>query len=128
MRRPYRTETAVNPGAGVVQGSAENTVKAPGAGGAGNFIGVYAFEANAPKEAGDEVGIVLSGVAQVLAGGAVNAGKKAVLKGDASGSFVELPGAAGVYATCGTFLQSGSAGEYVDMVVERGSVTIPVAE
>jgi hypothetical protein len=36
-----------------------------------------------------------------------------------------LPEAAGRYATCGTFLQSGSSGEYVDMVIERGSVTIP---
>ena len=128
MRRAYRTETAVKPGTGVVQGSAENKVKAPGAGGSGDFIGVYAFEANAPKAADEEIGIVLSGVAQVLAGGTVNAGKKAVLKGDASGAFIEAPAAAGQYAVCGTFLQSGSAGEYVDMIVERGSVTIPETE
>jgi hypothetical protein len=127
MRRAYRTETAVNPGTGVVQGSAENKVKAPGAAGAGNFIGVYAFEANAPKGAGEEIGVVLSGIAQVLAGGTVNAGKRAVLKGDVSGAFIEAPTAAGQYAVCGTFLQSGSAGEYVDMIVERGSVTIPAA-
>jgi hypothetical protein len=35
MRRPYITETAVKPGTGVVQGSAENKVKSPGANGAG---------------------------------------------------------------------------------------------
>lgn len=127
MRRPYRTETAVNPGAGVVQGSGENKVASPGAGGTGDFIGVYAFEANSPKASGDEIGVAVSGVAQVLAGGTVNAGKKAVLKGDTSGAFIELPAAAGRYATCGTFLQSGSAGEYVDMIIERGSVTIPAS-
>jgi hypothetical protein len=110
-----------------VQGSAENKVKAPGANGSGDFIGVYAFEANAPKEADEEVGIAIAGVAQVLAGGNVSAAKKAVLKGDSSGAFIELPEAAGRYAVCGTFLQSGSADEYVDMIIERGSVTIPEA-
>jgi hypothetical protein len=67
-------------------------------------------------------------VAQVLAGGDVNAGKKAVLKGDESGAFAEVPDTPGQYATCGTFLQSGSDGEYVDMVIERGSVTVPETE
>jgi hypothetical protein len=104
MRRAYRTETAVKPGTGVVQGSAENKVKAPGAGGSGDYIGVYAFEAKPAKEAGDEIGVVLSGVAQVAAGGTVNAGKKAVLKGDASGSFINAPETEGRYAICGTFL------------------------
>lgn len=128
MRRPYRTETEIHPGTGVVQGSEETKVRCPDTDGSGDFIGVYAFEANALKEAGDEIGIALSGVAAVLAGGTVHAGKQAVLKGDASGSFIELPEAAGQYATCGTFLQSGSAGEYVDMIIERGSVTIPEVE
>lgn len=128
MRRPYRTETEVNPGTGVVQGSMENTVMHPGTDGSGDFIGVYAFEANAPKEADEEIGVAIGGVVQVLAGGNVNAGKKAVLKGDKSGAFAELPDEAGQYATCGTFLQSGSDGEYVDMVIERGSVTIPETE
>jgi hypothetical protein len=96
----------------------------PDTDGSGDFIGVFAFEANAPHEADEEIGIAISGVVQVLAGGTVNAGKKAVLKGDASGSFIELPSNAGQYATCGTFLQSGSEGEYVDLVIERGSVTI----
>jgi hypothetical protein len=109
----------------VVQGSAENKVKAPGTGGSGDFIGVFAWEANEAKETGDEVGIALSGVVKVRAGGTVNAGKKAVLKNDTTGAFVEPASAAGRYATCGTFLQSGAAGEYVDMIVERGSVTIP---
>jgi hypothetical protein len=109
----------------VVQGSAENKVKAPGTGGSGDFIGVFAWEANEAKAAGDEVGIALDGVVKVRAGGTVNAGKKAVLKNDITGAFVELGSAAGRYTVCGTFLQSGAAGEYVDMIVERGSVTIP---
>jgi hypothetical protein len=128
MRRPYRTETAINPGAGVVQGSEENKVRCPDTDGSGDFIGVYAFEANAPREADEEVGIAITGVAQVLAGGDVNAGKKAVLKGDASGAFVELLETAGQYAVCGMFLQSGSTDEYVDMLIERGSVAIPETE
>jgi hypothetical protein len=128
MRRPYRTETAINPGTGVVQGSKENNVRCPDVDGSGDFIGVYAFEANSPKDADEEIGIALSGVAQVLAGGDVRAGKKAVLKGDVSGSFIELPETAGQYATCGTFLQSGASGEYVDMLIERGSVTIPESD
>jgi hypothetical protein len=125
MRRPYIAESAIEPGCGVVQGSADTKVKAPVAGGAGSFIGVYAFEANAAKEAKDPVGIAITGVVKVLAGGAVNAGTKAVLKGDTSGMFVNVPAAAGQYATCGTFLESGAASEYVDMLIEHGSVTIP---
>jgi hypothetical protein len=112
----------------VVQGSEETNVRCPDTDGSGDFIGVYAFEANAPKEVDDDVGIALTGVVAVLAGGTVNAGKKAMLQGDSSGSFIELPATAGQYATCGTFLQSGSAGEYVDIIIERGSVTIPKAE
>jgi hypothetical protein len=108
----------------VVQGSAERQVKAPDATGAGDFIGAYPYEANEPKEAGEPVGIAVSGAVKVLAGGTVTAGKKAVLKGDASGSFVNLPTAAGRYATCGVFLETGAAGEFVDMLIEHGSVTI----
>jgi hypothetical protein len=118
----------VKPGTVVVQGSAENRVMRPDTDGSGDFIGVYAFEANAPKEADGEIGVAIGGAVQVRAGGTVNAGKKAVLKADNSGAFVELPDEAGRYATCGTFLSSGSDGEYVDMVVERGSVTIPETE
>jgi hypothetical protein len=125
MRRPYSAESAIPPGTGVVQGSAENKVKAPGSGGSGDFIGVYPWEANEAKAAGDPVGIALDEVAKVQAGGNVTAGKKAVLKNDTSGTFVNIGSAAGQYATCGTFLQSGSAGEYVDLIIERGSVTIP---
>ncbi|MDR1587300.1 MAG: hypothetical protein LBS57_07595 [Treponema sp.] len=126
-RRPYVAEGAINPGTGVVQGSADNAVKAPGASGAGDFIGVYPYEANEAKAAGDPVGIVLHGVVKVLAGGTVVAGKKAILKTDTSGSFLVLPASAGRYSTVGTFLEGGSAGDYVDMIVERGSVTIPSA-
>jgi hypothetical protein len=123
MRRPYITETEVKPGTGVVQGSAENKVMHPDTDGSGDFIGVYPFEANAPKEAGDEIAVALTEVVKVVAGGTVNAGKKAILKADATGAFVELPDGGGTHPTCGTFLQSGSAGEYVDMIIERGSVS-----
>ena len=34
-RRPYIAESAIAPGTGVVQGTAENQVKAPGSGGSG---------------------------------------------------------------------------------------------
>jgi hypothetical protein len=125
--RPYITETEIEPGTGVVQGSEENKVMHPDTDGSGDFIGVYAFEANAPKTGDDQIGIVLSGAVKVIAGGTVNAGKKAVLKADESGRFVELPSAGGQYNTCGIFLQSGASGEYVEMFVERGSVTIPAA-
>ena len=124
-RRPYVAEGAIKPGTAVVQGSADNKVKAPGAAGAGDFIGVYPWEANEAKAAGDPVGIVLHGVVKVLAGGTVAAGKKAVLKADTSGSFVVLPAGDGQYNTVGTFLEGGAAGDYVDLIVERGSVTIP---
>ena len=127
MRRPYIAETAILSGTGVVQGSAERKVKAPGAGGSGDFIGVYAWDANEAKAAGEEVGIELNDVVKVLAGGDVTAGKKAVMK-DTSGAFEDMPETDGVYFTCGTFLQSGVAGEIVEMIVERGSVTIPVVE
>jgi hypothetical protein len=109
----------------VVQGSEENKITTPGDEGEGDFIGVYAFEANDRKEAGDQVGIAISGVAKILAGANVLAGKKAVLKPDNSGEFITLPEAAGQYATCGTFLQTGASGEYVDMIIEHGSVTVP---
>jgi hypothetical protein len=124
-RRPYIAESAINPGCAVVQGSADNKVKAPGTGGAGDFIGFYPYEANEPKISGDPVGIVLEGVTKVLAGGTVTAGKKAILNADTSGSVVVLPGGEGQYNTVGLFLEGGSAGNYVDLIVERGSVTIP---
>jgi hypothetical protein len=124
MRRPYITESAINPGCGVVQGSADNKV-AVSPNGTGSFIGVYAFEANAAKTIGDPVGIAISGVVKALAGGTVLAGKRAVLKGDNSGSFINAPDAAGQYATCGTFLESGLADQYVDMLIEHGNITIP---
>jgi hypothetical protein len=126
-RRPYIAEGTIKPGCAVVQGSADNKVKAPGEAGAGDFIGVYPWEANEAKQVGDPVGILLHGVAKVLAGGTVAAGKKAVLKADTSGAFEVLPDAEGRHNTVGMFLEGGSAGEYVDMIVERGSVTIPEA-
>jgi hypothetical protein len=127
MRRPYTTESAIAPGTAVVQGSKEHTVKSPGANGSGDFIGIYAYEANEAKEASDSVGIALAGTVKVLAGGVVSAGKKAVIK-DATGALVVAPTTAGQYATCGTFLENGTEGEYVDFLVEHGSVTVPSAE
>jgi hypothetical protein len=123
-RRPYLAESAIKPGCAVVQGSSDNKVKAPGANGSGDFIGVYSFEANEEKTAGDTVGIVLHGIAKALAGGAVVAGKRAVLKNDTSGALVVMPTTAGEHSTVGVFLEGGSAGDYVDVLIERGSVTV----
>jgi hypothetical protein len=127
-RRPYIAESAINPGCAVVQGSADNKVKAPGEDGAGDFIGVYPWEANEAKDAGDPVGIILHGVVKVLTGGVVHAGKKAHLQSDTSGTFVELPNVEGQYNTTGIFLESGSAGDYVDMFLEHGSITVAESE
>jgi hypothetical protein len=124
-RKSYVAEGAIKPGCAVVQGSGNTKVKAPGAGGAGDFIGVYAYESNQAKEDGDPIGIVLYGPAKVLAGATVSAGKTAVLKADESGTFTVLPESEGVHTTAGIFLEGGYAGEYVDMLVGRGSVTIP---
>ena len=123
-RRAYTAESAISPGCAVVQGSSDNQVKAPGASGAGDFIGLYPFEANEAKSVGDSVGIVLHGVAKALAGGTVAAGKKAVLKSDTSGSLIALPTATGKYNAVGVFLESGSAGDYVDVLIERDSVAV----
>jgi hypothetical protein len=123
--RAYVAETDINAGCGVVQGSKENTVKKPAANGAGDFIGVFAYDPHIPgREAGEHIGIALTGVVKVRAGGNVTAGKRAVLKADASGTFIVLPAAAGAYSLCGTFLQSGGADEYVEMLIERGNVTV----
>jgi hypothetical protein len=127
-RRPYTAESSIKPGTAVVQGSADNKVKAPGEAGAGDFIGVYPWESNEAKDAGDPVGIALHGVVKVLIGGVAHAGKKARLQSDTSGSFVELPNVEGQYNTTGIFLESGSAGDYVDMFLEHGSVTIAESE
>jgi hypothetical protein len=123
-RRPYVLESEIKPGTAVVQGSGDHAVKAPGVNGEGDFIGVYSWEANEARSAGDSAGIVLHGVAKVQAGGTVAAGKWAVLKADASGTFVVMPETEGRYNTAGIFLEGGSAGEYVDLFVQRGSVTI----
>lgn len=119
VKRPYIAEVEIRPGRGVVQGSAENKVKLPSVNGEGDFIGVYPFEANMTHDAGDELGIALLGVVKVEAGNTVNAGKKAVLA--EGGRFIEAEETDGTYNTFGTFLESGSAGEYVDMLIERGT-------
>ena len=123
-RRPYIAESAIKPGTAVVQGSADNRVKAPASNGAGIFIGLYPFEDNETKLANDEIGIVLHGVAKAVAGGTVAAGKPAIMKSDDTGSLILLPEEAGRYDTVGIFLEGGSAGEYVDVLIQRGSVTI----
>ena len=123
-RRGYIAESDVKPGCAVVQGSADNEVKAPGTDGEGDFIGIYSFEDNETKTPGEEIGIVLNGVVKAFAGGDVSAGKPAILKDDDSGSLVAVPAAAGEYRTVGIFLESGHAGEYVDFLVERGSVSV----
>ena len=123
--RPYIAETAIKAGTGVVQGAKENGVKTPAAGGSGDFIGVFAYDPHiSGREEGEHIGVTLTGVVKVRAGGNVTAGKRAVLEADDSGTFIDLPEAAGVYSVCGTFLQSGEADEYVEMIVERGSVTV----
>jgi hypothetical protein len=123
--RPYIAETDINAGCGVVQGSKENAVKKPADDGSGDFIGVFAYDPHIPnREAGEHIGIALAGVVKVRAGGNVTAGKRAVLKADASGTFINLPAAAGEYSICGLFLQSGEADEYVEMIIERGGVTV----
>lgn len=129
MIRPYVTETELLQGTGVVQGAADNKVRCPDADGSGDFIGVFAYGPRiAAKAAGESVGIALSGVVKARAGASVTAGKKAVLKADASGAFINLPESAGAYQICGLFLQSGEADEFVEMIVERASVTIAAIE
>ena len=99
-------------------------MRCPEEDGSGDFIGVFAYDPHIPnREAGEHTGVTLSGVIKVRAGGNVTAGKRAVLKADDSGTFVNAPSTAGTYSVCGTFLQSGEADEYVEMLIERGSVT-----
>jgi hypothetical protein len=122
---PRIAETAILAGTGVVQGTKENTVKCPAANGSGDYVGVFAYDPKKPETAeGETLGVVISGVVKVRAGGNVTAGKKAVLKTNASGTFINLPTTAGTYQVCGLFLQSGEADEFVEMMVERGNATI----
>ena len=123
-RRPYIAESAIRPGTAVVQGSEDNKVSAPGDKGEGDFIGLYPFEANEAKEVDETIGIVLHGVAKAVVGDQVTAGKKAVLSKDSSGSLKQMPESVGKFNTVGTFLESGNAGDYVDVLIERGSVTV----
>jgi hypothetical protein len=125
ITRPYRAESIINPGCGVVQGTADGQVTVSD-NGAGDFLGVYAYDPHySAKAVGDKVGVTLTGVVPVLAGGTVHAGKKAALKADSSGTFVEADKG---QATCGLFLQGGSAGEYVDLLIERGNAAAEETE
>lgn len=123
-RRPYVAESVIKSGNAVVQGSADNKVIAPTAAKT-DFIGVYPYEAQQEgRGIGDPIGIAVSGIVKVLLGGNAAAGKKAVLSESKKETFEELPAVAGKYNTCGLFLESGAAGEYVDMFIERGFVTV----
>jgi hypothetical protein len=124
--RPYIAESAILPGTAVVQGSADNKVKAPNPSGGGFFIGFYPFEANEAKAAGDAIGIQLTGIAKVRAGGDVTAGHSAYVKGPMGDLVNFQTDDPGNYDMVGMFLEGGAAGEYVDLLIERGSVTIPV--
>ena len=122
-RRPYVAQSAIAPGSAVIQGTADNAVTAPSDEKA-DVLGVYPFEANEAAATQDRIGIALGGVVKVVAGGTASAGKKAVLSKDKLGAFEDVPATAGDYKTCGIFLESGAAGEYIDMYIERGVVTV----
>lgn len=85
-------------------------------------LGVYEYEAQRVDKTDGTVGIVLLGVAKVVAGGNVTAGKKAI--SDNEGRAINCPNTEGVYKTIGTFLENGTSGDYVDLLVERSIVTI----
>ena len=122
-RRPYMAQSGVVPGSAVVQGTADNAVKAP-ADEKADMLGVYPFESNEKAEIGDRIGIALGDVVKVVLGGNATAGKKAMLSKTKLGGFEDVSATAGTYKTCGIFLESGEAGEYVDMYIERGAVTV----
>ena len=107
----------------VIQGTADNAVTAPPDEKA-DMLGVYPFEANDAAATQDRIGIALGGVVKVVAGGTASAGKKAVLSKTKLGAFEDVPATAGTYKTCGIFLESGEAGEYIDMYIERGVITV----
>ncbi|MFC1238404.1 hypothetical protein ACFGOO_03100 [Treponema vincentii] len=122
-RRPYIAQSEIAPGSAVIQGTVDNAVTAP-ADEKADMLGVYPFEANEAAAAQDRIGIVLGGVVKVIAGGTASAGKKAVLSKTKLGAFEDVPATAGTYKTCGIFLESGEAGEYIDMYIERGVITV----
>jgi len=119
--RPYIAEEDINVGRAVAAGSADNTA-VQGADD-NDFIGVYEYESQRiAKAEGEHFSCVISGPAKVEAGASVTRGSKAVV--DADGRFINCPTDAGEYDTVGTFLESADVNEFVDMMVERGSVTI----
>lgn len=122
-RRPYVAQNKIIPGSAVVQGTADNAVKIPVDENA-DMLGVYPFESNEAVKAGDHIGIALSGVVKIILGGNATAGKKAVLSKTKKGAFEDVPSEKGEYKTCGIFLESGEAEEYVDMFIERGNISV----
>ena len=122
--RSYIAQGKITRGTAVVRGKKENQVTMPGAGGSGDFIGVYdALRNTAGAEDKAHVPIVASGLAKAVAGGAVTAGKHATIK-DKNGALVVVPSALGTYNTVGVFLEDGSSGDFVDVLVERSQVTV----
>lgn len=122
--RSYIAKGRIARGAAVVRGEKENQVTMPGAGGSGDFIGVYDALRNTARAADKaHLPIVVSGLAKAVIGGAVTAGKHATIK-DKGGALVVVPSALGTYNTVGVFLEDGSSGDLVDVLVERSQVTV----
>jgi hypothetical protein len=121
--RPYKVKGEIKPGYACAQDSDENSVVL--ANGTNDYLGPYEFENQRleKKESNnDNLSIVLTGVAKVIAGATVRAGKRAII--NSAGKYVELPTNPGTYKTAGLFLEGGNADEYVDLFVERGTVVI----
>lgn len=120
--RPMVAEAAIKPGRIVAQGVEENGVTIAAGGG----FGVYSLESmTVDKEIGEHLPIVMSGPAHVVLGGTVHAGKHGAA--DVEGCAVEIATSEGQHEYSVLFLQNGDDGEIVDVIVERGSVTVPAA-
>jgi hypothetical protein len=115
--RPYIAAVPIPPGSAVLN-NGDNKVDLTGG---TDFIGVYPFEANETKAAGETLGIAVAGVVKVRLSSPVTAGKRAVHVG---GSVAVMGTAAGKYTTIGGFLESGATGEYVDMLICRDQITV----
>jgi hypothetical protein len=115
-------EAAIKPGRIVGLGAQENGVNIA----AGGDFGVYSAESMAvDKEIGEHLPVVMMGPARVEAGGTVHAGEFGTA--DADGKAVEIAATAGLHEYGVFFLQGGAVGELVEVLVERGSVTVPAA-
>jgi hypothetical protein len=117
--RPYVAGTDIQPGSSVNQGDGNKVILNNGLA----FVGIYPFEGNEPKKAGEGIPITLTGVVKVRVSSAVIAGRRAV-QGTQSGSIVMISTNAGRYETIGIFLESGAVNEYVDMLICRDQVSV----